>query len=89
MDSVISYIEFENQVISAAYRKLMIGATVVLVDAASRVALPEPFTRITAHLPAGTIRIRLPASLRAGTYFLRARNGHGEHGAQSVEFNVA
>ena len=89
MDSVISFIEFENQVISAAYRKLMIGATVVLVDAASGLALPQPVTRITSHLPTGAIRIRLPASFRAGTYFLRALNGHGEHVAQSVEFSVA
>jgi hypothetical protein len=89
MDSVITFVEFENQVIEATYRKLMIGATVVLVDTASGQQLSEPVTRITSHLPAGSIRIRLPASFKPGTYFLRALNGHGRHVAQSVEFNIA
>lgn len=89
MDSVIAFVEFQNQVIEATYRKLMIGATVVLVDTASGQQLSEPVTRIASHLPSGSIRIRLPASFKPGTYFLRALNGHGEHVAQSAEFTVA
>jgi hypothetical protein len=89
MDSVITFVEFENQAINATYRKLMIGAAVVLVDAASGQELPEPVTRITSHLPTGSIRIRLPASFKPGTYVLRALNGHGMHVAQSVEFSIA
>jgi hypothetical protein len=87
MDSAVTFVEFENQVINATYRKLMIGASVVLVDAASGQALAEPVTRITSRLPTGSIRIRL--SFKPGTYFLRALNGHGEHVAQSAEFDVA
>src|SRR5512139_2655813 len=70
MDSVITFVEFQNQVIEATYRKLMIGATVVLVDTASGQQLSEPVTRIASHLPSGSIRIRLPASFKPGTYFL-------------------
>ena len=88
MDSSITFVEFENQVINATYRKLMIGATVVLVEAASGQALSEPVTRITSHLPTGSIRIALPASFKPGTYVLRAMNGHGQQVAQSAEFKV-
>jgi hypothetical protein len=89
MNSVINFVEFENQVISATYRNLAFGATVVLVDSASGHQLSEPVTRITSRLPVGSIRIRLPFSVRAGTYFLRALNGHGSHVAQSLQFDIA
>lgn len=89
MKSAINFVEFENQVISATYRNLMIGATVVLVDNASGHQLPEPVTRITSRVPTGSVRIRLPASFKAGTYFLRALNGHGRHVAHSVRFDIA
>jgi len=89
MDSVITFVEFQNRIIEATYRKLMIGATVVLVDSASGQELPEPVTRIASRLPMGSIRIRLPASFRPGTYFLRALNGHGVHVAQSAQFEIA
>ncbi len=89
MKSVIHFVEFENQVISATYRNLMFGATVVLVDNASGDQLSEPIIRIASRLPAGSIRIRLPASFEAGTYFLRALNGHGRHVAQSARFDIA
>lgn len=89
MISRISFVEFENQVISASYRNLMFGATVVLVDEASGDQLSDPVTRITSRLPVGSIRIRLPASFKAGTYFLRALNGHGRHVAQSAQFEIA
>ena len=89
MDSVITFSEFDNQVISATYRKLMSGATVVLVDMASGQQLADPVTRITSHLPTGSIRIRLPAAFKPGTYFLRALNGHGNQVAESAEFKIA
>jgi hypothetical protein len=89
MISRISFVELENQVISATYRNLMFGATVVLVDEASGDQLSDPVTRITSRVPVGSIRIRLPASFKAGTYFLRALNGHGRHVAQSAQFEIA
>ena len=46
MNSVINFVEFENQVISATYRHLMIGATVVLVDSVSGQQLTEPIIKI-------------------------------------------
>jgi hypothetical protein len=33
MNSVINFVEFENHVVSATYRNLMVKAKVVLVDA--------------------------------------------------------
>ena len=88
MNPVINFVELENRVISATYRKLMIGAKVQLVDKTSGEPLPEPVTRIISPMPSGSLRISLPASIRAGDYFLRALNGHGEFAAQSVVFHV-
>jgi hypothetical protein len=39
-------------------------------------------------MPSGSLRIRLPASIEPGTYYLKALNRHGEDAAQSVEFYV-
>ena len=88
MNPVINFIELENRVISATYRNLMIRAKVLLVDKTSGEQLPEPVTTITSPTPSGSLRISLPASVKAGDYFLRALNGHGELAAQSVEFHV-
>lgn len=85
---MINFIELENRVISATYRNLMIRAKVLLVDKTSGEPLPEPVTTITSPTPSGSLRISLPASVKAGDYFLRALNGHGELAAQSVEFHV-
>ena len=89
MISNINFVELENQVITATYRNLMFGATIVLVDEASGDQLSDPVTRVTSRVPVGSIRIRLPASFKAGTYFLRALNGHGRHVAQSAQFEIA
>jgi hypothetical protein len=89
MNSVINFVEFENQVVSATYRNLMVGAWVVLVDAASGNQLADPVARITSPVPSRWLRIRLPASVKPGTYFLRALNGHGKHAAQSAQFCLA
>ena len=89
MNPAINFVEFENRVISATYRKLMIGAKVQIVDKTSGEPLPEPVTKITSPMPSGSLRISLPASVGAGDYFLRALNGHGEFVAQSVVFHVS
>lgn len=89
MSSVISFKEFENQVVSATYRNLMIGAKVVLVDNDNGFELPEPVASITSPAPNGMVRIRLPAAFKPGTYYLRALNGHGEGVAQSMPFSIA
>jgi hypothetical protein len=88
MNPVIYFVELENRVVHATYRNLMIGAKVQLVDKTSGVPLPEPATKITSPVPSGSLRISLPASVKAGDYFLRALNGHGEFAAQSVVFRV-
>jgi len=88
MTSVINFVEFQNQVISATYRNLMIGARVVLVDAISGSQLADPVTTITSPAPNGSLRIRLPASVKPGAYYLLALNGHGNHAAQSAQFYV-
>ena len=88
MNSTINFVELENQVISATYRNLMIGAMVVLVDAISENQLADPVIKITSPAPNGSLRMRLPPSLKPGAYFLRALNGHGKPAAQSVRFSV-
>ena len=89
MNPVISFVEFENRVISAIYRNLMVRAKVVLVDTTSGEQLPEPVTTIASPAPNGSLRIRLPDAVKPGSYYLKALNGHGEYAAQSVDFNVS
>jgi hypothetical protein len=88
MNSVIKFVELENRVISARYRNLMVKAKVVVVEKASGKALPHPVTTITSPAPNGSLRIRLPETIKDGAYYLRALNGHGEAAAQSAEFQV-
>ena len=89
MNPIISFIEFDNHVISANYRNLMVRAKVVVVDKASGEQLSDPVTTIVSPAPNGSLRIRLPDSVKPGTYYLRALNGHGEFAAQSVDFEVS
>jgi hypothetical protein len=88
MNSVIKFVEFENRVISATYRNLMIKAKVVLIDGASDSQLSDPVITIASPLPAGTLRIRLPDAVKPGIYYLRALNVHGDRLARSTEFQV-
>jgi hypothetical protein len=88
MNRVINFVELENRVISATYRNLMVGAKVVLVDTTSGEQLLDPVVTIASPAPNGSLRIRLPDTLRSGAYYLKALNGHGDYAAQSVEFYV-
>jgi len=87
MNSVINFVELENRVISVTYRNLMVKAKVVLVDLASGVQLSTPVTTISSPLPVGSLRIRLPDSVKAGTY-LMAPNAHGTPAARSADFHI-
>jgi hypothetical protein len=88
MISFINFVELENRVIAATYRNLMVRAKVVLVDKASGEQLADPVVTIASPAPNGSLRIRLPASIKPGVYYLRALNGRGEAAAHSVEFHV-
>ncbi len=88
MNSAINFVELENRIISATYRNLMVRAKVLLVDKESGAALADPVTTINSTMPVGSLRIRLPEGVRPGTYFLQARNAHGEDIARSAEFRV-
>jgi hypothetical protein len=88
MNPVLNFVEFENRVVSATYRNLMVKAKVVLVNRASGEQLPDPVVTISSPAPNGSLRMRLPDSVRPGTYYLKALNGHGEHAAQSVDFSI-
>ena len=88
MNSVINFVELENSVISATYRNLMVKAKVVLVELASGAQLSSPVTTISSPLPTGSLRIRLPDSVKAGTYYLMALNAHGMPAARSADFNI-
>jgi hypothetical protein len=55
MNSIIYFVEFENRVISATYRNLMIGAKVVIVDKTSGAQLPDPVTAIASPVPNGLL----------------------------------
>ena len=89
MNSVINYVGIENRIVTATYRNLMIGAKVVLVEKASDQQLPDPVTTIASPVPTGSLRIKLPATVKPGDYYLKALNGHGAPVAQSVEFYVS
>ena len=88
MFSAINFKELENQIILATYSNLMLGARIVLVDADNGLQMPEPVANITSPAPNGTVRLRLPAAFRPGSYYLRALNGHGSGIAQSSVFSV-
>ena len=89
MNPIISFDGFENRVITAKYGNLMVKAKVVLVDKISGQQLADPVTTISTPAPSGMLRIRLPDSVKPGTYHLQALNGHGEFAAQSVDFTVS
>ncbi|WP_024512468.1 hypothetical protein [Bradyrhizobium sp. ARR65] len=88
MHPVINFVALENGVISATYRNLMIKAKVVLVEQASGAALAYPVTTISSPVPAGALRIKLPGTIRPGTYYLKALNAHGQDAARSAEFHI-
>jgi hypothetical protein len=88
MNSAINFVELENRVISATYRNLMVKAKVVLVELASGMELPSPVTTIASPLPTGSLRIRLPESIKVGTYYLQALNAHGVPTARSGDFRI-
>jgi hypothetical protein len=66
----------------------MVRAQIVLVDKDSGSTLVEPVITITSTLPNSSVRIRLPEGIKPGTYFLRARNAHGEDMARSADFRI-
>jgi len=88
MNASINFIEFENRVIVATYRNLMVRAKVVLVDRSSGEPLADPVTTISSPAPNGLLRIRLPDAVQPGTFCLQALNAHGQQVAQSVEFQI-
>jgi hypothetical protein len=88
MTASINFIELENRVIAATYRNLMIRAKVVVVDSSSGESLADPVTTISSPAPNGSLRIRLPDSVKSGTFCLRALNAHGQQMAQSGEFQI-
>ena len=88
MNPVLNFVEFENRVVSATYRNLMVKAKVVLVNRASGEQLPDPVATISSPAPNGSVRLRLPDSVKPGTYYLKALNGHGEYAAKSVDFDI-
>jgi hypothetical protein len=61
----------------------------VLVEKASGRQLLDPVTTSASPVPVGAVRIRLPDTVKPGTYFLKDLNGHGEDAAHSADFEVA
>jgi hypothetical protein len=88
MNPMIKFVDLENRVITATYRNLMIKAKVVLVDQVTGEQLADPVVTIASPVPSGSLRIRLPDSIRPGAYYLKALNGHGEHAARSADFYI-
>jgi hypothetical protein len=88
MNPAINFVELENRVVSATYRNLMVGAKVVLVDKTNGKQLLDPVFTIASPAPNGSLRMRLPDTVKPGAYYLKALNGHGDYAAQSVEFYV-
>jgi hypothetical protein len=88
MNAAINFVELENHVVSAIYRNLMVGAKVVLVNQTTGQQLADPVTTIVSPAPNGSLRIRIPESVKPGDYYLRALNAHGQGVAQSVVFHT-
>jgi hypothetical protein len=89
MNPVINFVEFENRIISAIYRNLMVKAKVVVVDRTSGEQLSDPGVTIASPAPNGSLRMKVPDSVKPGTYYLKALNGHGDYVAQSVDFMIS
>ncbi|WP_316228088.1 hypothetical protein [Bradyrhizobium sp. SZCCHNR3015] len=89
MISILNFVELENRVVAATYRNLMVKAKVVLIDEASGAQLADPVVTITSRMPVGAVRMRLPETVRPGTYFLMALNSRGDVVAKSCAFEVA
>jgi hypothetical protein len=89
MNPVINFVEFENRAISAIYRNLMIKAKVVVVEKTSGAELSDPVATIASPAPNGSLRMKVPDSVKSGTYYLKALNAHGEYAAQSVDFYIS
>jgi hypothetical protein len=51
--------------------------------------LADLVTPMASPAPAGSLRIRLPDSVKPGPDYLKALNGHGEFAAQNNEFYVS
>jgi hypothetical protein len=60
----------------------------VIVDKTSGAQLPDPVVTISSPAPNGSLRIKLPETVKPGTYFLKGLNGYGDFAARSVEFEV-
>ena len=88
MKPAINFVELENCIISATYRNLMVKAKVVLVNKTSGEQLPDPVTTIASPVPSGSLRIRLPASIKPGVYDRKALNGHPLARALSADLRV-
>lgn len=89
MNPVINLVEFENRTISAIYRNLMVKAKVVVVEKTSGAELSDPVATIASPAPNGSLRMKVPDSVKSGTYYLKALNAHGEYAAQSVDFYIS
>jgi hypothetical protein len=89
MNPVINFVEFENRTISAIYRNLMVKAKVVVVGKTSGAELSDPVATIASPAPNGSLRMKVPDSVKSGTYYLKALNAHGEYAAQSVDFYIS
>jgi hypothetical protein len=89
MNPVINFVEFENRTISAIYRNLMVKAKVVVVEKTSGAELSDPVATIASPAPNGSLRMKVPDSVKPGTYYLKALNAHGEYAAQSVDFYIS
>jgi len=88
MSAAINFVELENYVVSAKYRNLMVRAKVVVVNKSSGEQLSDVVITISSPAPNGSLRIRLPDSVKPGTYYLKALNGHGQVTAESAAFEV-
>jgi hypothetical protein len=89
MNPVINFVKFENRTISAIYRNLMVKAKVVVVDKTGGAELSDPVATIASPAPNGSLRMKVPDSVKPGTYYLKALNAHGEYAAQSVDFYIS
>ena len=86
---ILNFVNLQGHVVHATYQHMPSGSTIVLVDKISGKTMPAPVAAVRASDSQIAITIKLPATIKAGTYHLKAQNAAGGYLAQSVDFTVA
>ena len=86
---ILNFVNLQGRVVHATYQHMPANSKIVLIDKISGKAMPAPVAVARASDSQIAVTIKLPATVKAGTYHLKAQNLAGGYLAQSVDFTVA